>query len=84
MHTVADIIGMLKETSEWEEEWGGNIFELISVYNHKLAASESWNGARRKKGVKVQDDDDVEQREPRAKKVKTGNTADRSLAQCTT
>jgi hypothetical protein len=37
--TVADIIGVLKETSEWEEEWGGQVFELISVYNHEVAAS---------------------------------------------
>ncbi|KAJ6591895.1 hypothetical protein B0H10DRAFT_2195745 [Mycena sp. CBHHK59/15] len=74
MRAVADIIAVLKETSEWEEEWGAKVFALISAYNAELQrlATRSQNATGRKKGPRVMDDDDVEEPEPRAKKARTG------------
>jgi hypothetical protein len=75
MRPAADIVAVLKETSEWEEEWGAKVFALISAYNselQQLATRTSGNATGRKKGPRVIDDDDVEDREPRAKKARTG------------
>jgi hypothetical protein len=72
MCTVADIVVVLKETSEWEAEWGAKVFTLISAYNSELQRLAPRNAAGRKKGPRVRDDDDVEGREPQAKKARTG------------
>jgi hypothetical protein len=82
MRTVVDVVAVLDETSEWEGEWGRKVFEVISAYNselQRLATSTSRIATGRKKGPRVRDGDDVEEREPRAKKTRTIPLAEVSL-----
>ncbi|KAJ7626970.1 P-loop containing nucleoside triphosphate hydrolase protein [Roridomyces roridus] len=62
IRSIGDIVNMLEETTEWEEEWGSQVFNVISEYDvdfvPPVARTKRTKGKNKAKAMLSEDDDE--------------------------
>ncbi|KAJ7603812.1 II DNA helicase [Roridomyces roridus] len=60
VQSVTDVVAILQGTAEWEEEWGAQVFEVISTYDAEIAppATRSRRQTKKKKVEVLTDEED--------------------------